>query len=275
MGEDRAGDGGGEGHHRFRCRRGGGEGKHGESEVCDGGEGGSRGQIDKALRRNRRKGYGGDGGDGDGGGGYLYTERVAVERILCNLAHVHLPSALDPVSKDQPPPTLNHTTRLSADNGTTATATTPLPPKNIVSVGGGAKHLCSVGTDLTRKSLSPVSTRIKSCVFATCCHGVYDWGDYISRDYLREVQGVGGGNGGVGIGGKEEAVGEGGRRFGKKQFDLMKRWAAGSFRSGGDHYTPAAVAVASSSRNNDDGTKNAAACPSSYGPRTWPAERKG
>ena len=106
----------------------------------------------------------------------MYTERVAVERILCNLAHVHLPSALDPVSKDQPPPTLNHTTRLSADNGTTATATTPLPPKNIVSVGGAAKHLCSVGTDLTRKSLSPVSTRIKSCIFATCFHGVCDWG---------------------------------------------------------------------------------------------------
>ena len=114
---------------------------------------------------------------------YLDLTRVQMTRIKCDLAHVHLQTALKSVNEAQS------------------------SQKNIVVV---AKHLCGAGTDLALKSLEPISHRVAGCVFATCCHGVCNWTDYVGRDYLRGV------------------LANDGETFGEKEFDLMKRWGAGS-----------------------------------------------
>jgi len=75
-----------------------------------------------------------------------------------------------------------------------------------------AKHLCGAGTDLALKSLEPISHRVAGCVFATCCHGVCNWKDYVGRDYLR----------GALANDDDDEI------FGEKEFNLMKRWGAGS-----------------------------------------------
>jgi len=78
-----------------------------------------------------------------------------------------------------------------------------------------AKHLCGAGTDLALKSIKPIHRRVKACVLATCCHGICTWDDYVGRDYLRTAM-------------KTNRSSTIVSSFGRKEFDLMKRWAAGT-----------------------------------------------
>jgi len=76
--------------------------------------------------------------------------------------------------------------------------------EKIVSV---AKHLCGAGTDLALKSLVPIRHQITASVFATCCHGVCSWQDYVGRLYLQDIMG---------------------KEFGEQEFDLMRKWTTGT-----------------------------------------------
>lgn len=147
---------------------------------------GTRGKADTIIRRAiEAKKKRGD-NDGSENNKYLDLTNVQMTRIKCDLAHVHLPTALESVNKDGPHPS----------------------QQNIVVV---AKHLCGAGTDLALKSLQPISHRVAGCVFATCCHGVCNWTHYVGRDYLLELFANGNGE-----------------AFGEREFNLMKKWGAGS-----------------------------------------------
>jgi tRNA:m4X modification enzyme len=120
----------------------------------------------------------------------IKLDSVQVTRIKADLAHVHMPTAL-PFLSDQ-------------------FANKPKESKTIVI----AKHLCGSGTDLALKSLSDIAPvgSIDGCIMATCCHGLCDWNDYTGRDTLLKLF--------CSVGGLS--------RFGKEEFDVMKRWTSAS-----------------------------------------------
>ena len=116
---------------------------------------GSRAKADTRIRNRADGEY----TEGD----TLRLDRVDVERIACDLAHVDIDKALQgPANEEE---------RLN------------------VSTLAIAKHLCGAGTDLALKSLShrQVGLRFSSCVFATCCHGLCNWSDYVGRDCFLEL----------------------------------------------------------------------------------------
>lgn len=121
---------------------------------------GTRGKAETTIRRaiDGRSGHDNNVDDRT----YMHLAGLNMVRIKCDLAHVHLPTAMDIDNKGS--------SERSA--------------KNVAVV---AKHLCGAGTDLALKSLQPISHRIAGCVMATCCHGVCNWNDYVGRDYLRGV----------------------------------------------------------------------------------------
>jgi len=93
-------------------------------------------------------------------GDTLRLDRVDVKRIKCDLAHVDIAKAVPAVPTEE--------------RGSTLAI---------------AKHLCGAGTDLALKSLShrDVGLNFSSCVFATCCHGLCNWSDYVGRECLLEL----------------------------------------------------------------------------------------
>ena len=98
----------------------------------------------------------------------LRLDRVDVSRIKCDLAHVHMSTALPFLTKK------SEKRRRSM----------------VV-----AKHLCGAGTDLALKSLRDIarSGAVDGCVMATCCHGLCNWKDYVGRDsFLELFRGMGG-----------------------------------------------------------------------------------
>jgi tRNA:m4X modification enzyme len=111
---------------------------------------------------------------------YLKLEDVQWSRLVCDLAHVNLPT----VMKNQ---------------------------KGKILVI--AKHLCGSGTDLALKSIDPIKEDVSACVLATCCHGVCTWKDYVGRDYLTEAM-------------ECDKL-----SFGSAEFDLLRRWSAGTVSS--------------------------------------------
>jgi hypothetical protein len=50
-----------------------------------------------------------------------------------------------------------------------------------------AKHLCGVGTDFALKSMEPIRNQVSAVIMATCCHGICNWNDYVGRDYLTQI----------------------------------------------------------------------------------------
>lgn len=118
---------------------------------------------------------------------YFKLDKIKWSRIECDLSHVSLSTVLqeDEVAKDT--------------NGAIIIA----------------KHLCGVGTDLALKSMKPVNQKIRGCLFATCCHGICNWNDYVGRDYLQREM-------------KTESI-----AFGPMSFNLMRRWCAATVAS--DH----------------------------------------
>ena len=107
-------------------------------------------------------------------------------RIQCDLAHVHMETVLQ---------------ESAANNN------------GMVIMHVIAKHLCGVGTDLALKALEPVKDQVSTCLFATCCHGVCNWQDYVGREYLRQVF-------------AQENV-----SFSGNEFELLRRWSGGSVLS--------------------------------------------
>ncbi|EJK49264.1 hypothetical protein THAOC_31878 [Thalassiosira oceanica] len=95
-------------------------------------------------------------------GDTLRLDRVDVKRITCDLAHVDITKAVPAVPE------------VERRNASTLAI---------------AKHLCGAGTDLALKSLSHrhEGLNFTSCVFATCCHGLCNWSDYVGRDCLLEL----------------------------------------------------------------------------------------
>jgi len=128
---------------------------------------------------------------------YMNVNKVDVQRIKCDLAHVHLPIVLSMDKTDE-----SNTTTVS-NNSTN---------RNIIVI---AKHCCGAGTDLALKSLLPIRDRIHSCVFTTCCHGVCSWANYIGREYLATAM----------MKANEDDCAF---TFGAEGFDLMRRWACGT-----------------------------------------------
>jgi tRNA:m4X modification enzyme len=160
-------------------------------------------------------------------------------RITCDLDHLHVPTLLDcgsdqhGDSKDEAteenPSTASNThgderTRDSAGpniNSHRAQA----PPPHVVVI---AKHLCGSGTDVALKSLVDVRGRIRACAFATCCHGLCTWDDYVGRNFLgpimtrNDIQ-------------ETQATTS---SFGKHEFDLLARWSAGTVSCGSQAQSP-------------------------------------
>jgi len=147
---------------------------------------GSRAKVDTAVRRSKNK-IGCEQQESN-----LTVENVSMARIRGDLAHIHLPLALEN-NKDEK--TINRKGE-----------------EDIIVI---AKHLCGAGTDLALKSIKSISNRVKACVLATCCHGLCTWEDYIGRDYLRDIIT------------NTSSV----KSFDCKEFNLMKRWSVGTVSS--------------------------------------------
>ena len=135
---------------------------------------------------------------------YLKLENLQWTRVQCDLAHVHVPTALE---------------SPSADGNKATTKTNSTSPKNLLVV---AKHLCGAGTDIALKSLSNTPTigepSAKICM-ATCCHGLCTWNEYVGRTYLRDAL----------ISTKSDGSTDNGNFvFGPNEFELMRRWTSGS-----------------------------------------------
>jgi len=90
-----------------------------------------------------------------------------------------------------------------------------------------AKHLCGAGTDLALKALYPIRDQLDACIFATCCHGLCNWEEYVGRDYLRHAL----------CQMTDEENGDNHKRenddtrmnhFGKEEFELMSLWSSGT-----------------------------------------------
>ncbi|KAG7364001.1 methyltransferase [Nitzschia inconspicua] len=144
---------------------------------------GSRSKADTAFRNIPK----------DADISYMKVDGVQWSRCSCDLAHVNLPLVLQ---REE------------------------FRDAKIVVI---AKHLCGAGTDLALKSLSSIQTKIDACIFATCCHGVCDWNQYVGRDYLRTA-----------VENTRDVISEPDHpsqcsekfSFGSAEFDLLRRWCA-------------------------------------------------
>jgi tRNA:m4X modification enzyme len=136
---------------------------------------GTRGKAETRIRMSEGKHSNDD---------CLRLDLVDVTRVRCDLAHVDIRKALDTHRRPE------HSS------------------KTVVI----AKHLCGAGTDLALKSLRNLAS-IDGCVFATCCHGLCNWNDYVGRNCLLSL--FCSKTGGL-------------TSFGEKQFHLMRRWASAS-----------------------------------------------
>lgn len=113
------------------------------------------------------------------------------DRIHCDIAHVDMSKVV-----------LEHKAILNSDPPEKS------PPVQLVAI---AKHLCGVGTDLALKALTPLRNQLSACLFATCCHGACSWSGYVGRDYLRREMEL-----------------DGTFSFGEAEFELMRKWSAGT-----------------------------------------------
>jgi len=136
------------------------------------GEGANEGRIGTAIPNEVT--HVADAAHGVESSRYLNLSGVSWSRIVGDLAHVDLPSAIrhreatknESVGENES----GSSRKESADGG----------PIFVL-----AKHLCGVGTDLALKSMSSLASsssdrprpRLRGCLLATCCHGVCNWGD--------------------------------------------------------------------------------------------------
>ena len=131
---------------------------------------------------------------------FHHEGRLTWERIPCDLAHVHVPTVLRQLPPEQEPNEEGEDEQTSNNLASTR-------QQRILVV---AKHLCGAGTDLALRSLRDVRD-IHACLFATCCHGVCSWNDYVGQDVLRrEFQDT---------------------PFGAEEFELLRRWSTGAIHS--------------------------------------------
>ncbi|KAL7566683.1 hypothetical protein ACA910_017745 [Epithemia clementina (nom. ined.)] len=139
---------------------------------------GSRGKADKAFRNSQEVSP-----TAAGQSSTLRLDLVDWRRISCDLQNVQLKALIEHCF-----PPLQHEQQGSSSSSMS-------PPQSVHIVG---KHVCGVGTDLSLKALRQLlvcdSTtkngavgKVKSCIMATCCHGVCNWQDYVGRDFLRHA----------------------------------------------------------------------------------------
>lgn len=178
----------------------------------------------------------------------LNLENMEFHRIKCDLAHVYLPRALPwLIVTDEK--LENDEKNQSNTNTSTRKVNAPETKKHVSLVI--AKHLCGSGTDLALKSVHPLMTpdvpmmcmpvsapisntplqsevkttelepekKIDACVFATCCHGICDWENYVGRKYLIDLFHQS----------DPRMMDEGGKRvFGNDDFNFLRKWSSGS-----------------------------------------------
>jgi tRNA:m4X modification enzyme len=132
---------------------------------------------------------------------FHHEGRLTWERIPCDLAHVHVPTVLQQLEQE---PNEGEAQISDPDSSKRQKVTRQ---QRILVV---AKHLCGAGTDLALRSLREVRN-IHACLFATCCHGVCSWNDYVGQNVLRrEFQDI---------------------PFGANEFELLRRWSTGANHS--------------------------------------------
>ena len=158
---------------------------------------GSRSKADTTIRRNNNNNNNNDTNSKNYNINdcYMKFENVEMTRIKCDLAHVHIPTVMDPI--------LEQYSESSSYTGR----------RPIVVV---AKHLCGVGTDFALKSIASYKQHIRGCIFATCCHGVCNWSDYVGKEYLQTIF---------------RQKFQGSTLFGPNEFNLMKKWTSASVLS--------------------------------------------
>ena len=136
--------------------------------------GSSKGKADTRLRSVNLESY--DECHNKAAHQYIDLRGIDTERLKCDLADIKLSKALP---KD----------------------------KECFVVG---KHVCGVATDLALRSLSSIKTICRGCAFATCCHGICNWKDYVGKKYIID------------------AFDKCGFPFGKGHFDQLVKWTGGS-----------------------------------------------
>jgi len=136
----------------------------------------------------------------------MKIDTIQLNRIRCDLAHVHLDTAIQWALDDNNNNKKSiHSEQSFTTESKVARSTITANPSTIVVV---AKHLCGCGTDYALKSMATTTTNVDGCFLATCCHGVCNWKDYVGRDTLIELfQGT---------------------TFGKQEFDVVTKWATGT-----------------------------------------------
>ena len=161
---------------------------------------GSRGKADKVFRNPQNSSH---------TQGNLRLDLVEWQRIACDLKNIQLKSLIGKsVSMQQ----------SSTDS---------------VHVIG--KHVCGAGTDLSIRALLPLCGQeekcpinVKSCILATCCHGVCSWNDYVGRDFLRDallstVVSSAAKSSDTTVNVMEQLT-----QFGRAEFECLRKWCAAS-----------------------------------------------
>lgn len=141
---------------------------------------GSRSKADTVLRNIPQEAF------REGVSRYMRLNDLQWSRIQCDLAHVEM--------------------------------TTVVKEQNVSDMHVIAKHLCGAGTDLALKALEPVKEHLSTCLFATCCHGLCNWDDYVGRGHLQEM-----------FSSHEIEF------FDKEEFELLRRWSAATVLPSDEH----------------------------------------
>ena len=148
---------------------------------------------------------------------YFELENVDFHRIRCDLAHVHLQSAIPSLLSN------NESTNIKTTQNShqSIDSTLSYSKKKTIVI---AKHLCGSGTDLALKSLEPIASSLDGCAFATCCHGICNWDDYVGRLCLQDTFSRCCPN--LFENSEKESMSFV-PRFGREEFDLMRKWTSG------------------------------------------------
>jgi tRNA:m4X modification enzyme len=136
--------------------------------------GSSKGKADTRLRTVNSEAY--DDYHKKAAKRYIDLRGINIERLKCDLADINLSDAL--------------------------------PNDDIYFVVG--KHVCGVATDLALRSLSSIKGSCRGCAFATCCHGICNWVDFVGKSYL------------------VDAFKRFDFHFGEEHFEKLVQWTGGS-----------------------------------------------
>ncbi len=195
-------------------------------------------QSTASHRQKENQGTSNDGGQYKTA--YMDVNKVEVQRIKCDLAHVHLPSVLAMENDNH---SIDKDGGIKEEAHDTASSSFDSHPPDRRDILVIAKHCCGCGTDLALKSLMPIKQRIQGVILTTCCHGVCNWKDFVGRDYLHSTM----------VKANESHIDS--FQFGEEEFNLMKRWACGTVigLAGNEKVKKKKVTHQTKSNDDDDG----------------------